>query len=89
MPEENRPKGTGAPEVYESNWDVVQLFLRLQTQWHFSPTGHRAGLVYSSIRPVCKVMGTPFTPEIFSDLQLMEITLINESLKHGNRRSQL
>ena len=47
--------------------------------------GQRTGLEYTSIKPVAKFMGLDITPELFNDLQFLEVMLINEYLKHGNR----
>jgi len=63
----------------------MQFFLRMQTQWRISPMGQRTGLEYTSLKPVAKFMGLKITSELFSDLQFLEVTLINEYLKHGNR----
>jgi hypothetical protein len=82
VPEEARP-----PEVERvfyvepENWDVVRLYMAMQTQWALSPTGHRIGLNYSSIQPTARFIGVKVTPQVFNDLQLMEITHINESYK--------
>lgn len=51
--------------------------------------GQRVGLEYPSIQPVAQLLGMTLTPELFADLQLMEICTINECVKNGNRRSQL
>lgn len=59
--------------------------MRLQTQWRISPMGHRIGLEYQSIPLVCEALGVEYTGELFADIQVMEITAINESSKHGNR----
>lgn len=80
-PDEMRPKKPDSLEIYPENWEVVQLFLRLQTQWRISPTGHRIGLEYQSIPPVCQAYGIEYTGELMCDLQLMELTVINESAK--------
>lgn len=58
--------------------------MRLQTQWRISPTGHRIGLDYRAVPVVCRALGVKFA-EVFSDLQVMEVAAINESLKNGNR----
>lgn len=63
--------------VYPENWESLQLYLALQTQWFISPTGHRTGINYVSIHPVCRLMGIKMTRELFADLQLMELTQIN------------
>jgi Phage related hypothetical protein (DUF1799) len=76
-PADYLPEAPADFEVWPENWDVLQLFLRLQTQWHTGPSGHRTGLLYSSIPVVSRVLGIKTTPDLFDDLQLMELTLIN------------
>lgn len=63
--------------ICRENWDVLTLFVRLQTQWRYSPSGTRTGLEYSSIRMVCNTLKIAFTADLFSDLQYMELTMIN------------
>lgn len=72
-------------EIDPDNWDTVQLFLRLQTQWRISPMGYRLGLEYTSVPIVCRAFSLKFTKQLFSDLQLMEFCYISEAMKHGNR----
>jgi len=67
------------------NWQAVCLFLALQTQWTFTPSGSRAGLNYTSVRIVAGLRGVKLTPDLFNDVQLLEITLINTEREHGNR----
>lgn len=31
-------------QMWPENWPALQAWLRLQTQWHLSPTGHLQGL---------------------------------------------
>lgn len=71
--------------VMPENWDSLNVFIAMQTQWRISPTGSRTGLEYSSIRPVCYAKKIRLTPEIFADVQIMEITLINRESKNVNR----
>lgn len=88
-PDDYRPNKNPDYEIYPENWDAVQLFVRLQTQWKISPMGQRVGLEYTSIRIVARFLGIKPTPELFADIQLMEICTINECARNGNRRSQL
>lgn len=83
-PDDYRQESPEEFEIYPENWDTAQLFLRMQTQWRISPTGHRAGLDYTSLRLVAKICAIDISQELFAGMQLMEMTLINESLRHGN-----
>ena len=60
-------------EVWPENMQVVELFLRCQTQWRTSVAGI-TGLDYSGVAIVINMYG--YKPEIFEDLQIMEIAAI-------------
>lgn len=86
IPDESRPAKPESFGVLPENWDAVCLFLGLQTQWTISPSGTRVGLNYTSVRIVSNLRGVKLTPELFADLQLMELTMINTEREHGNRQ---
>lgn len=74
-----------APEDYEQyfdvhpeNWDRVQLFRELSTQWRHGMSGP-TGLDYASITSVFRIKGIPRKewPVMFDDLREME----DEALK--------
>lgn len=59
-------------EVWEENWPVLELFLKLQTQWRVGMNG-LIGMDYCAVAWVLKLM----TPEdqhlsLLEDLQIME-----------------
>jgi hypothetical protein len=83
-PKDDQPD-TGPFEIDPENWDTVQLFVKLQTQWRLAPTGHRTGLDYTAIGPTAQYMGLTVTPDVFDGLQFMEIVTINEIFRHANR----
>lgn len=85
IPDESRPEKPSAYGVLPENWDAVNLFLALQTQWNITPSGTRSGLNYTSVRIVSNLRGMKLTPELFSDIQLLELTLINTEREHVNR----
>jgi hypothetical protein len=63
-------------EVWPENWPIVQTFLALSTQWHW--TGgmepRRSGLFYPSLNHVYEGLeiSRKKRPEIFRGLQAME-----------------
>jgi hypothetical protein len=62
-------------EVWKENWDVVELFLRVQTQWRTSLGG---------VTAVCAVINMCSYPEprsILEDLQIMEVAAMAEMNK--------
>jgi hypothetical protein len=73
--EESAPEDFG---VYRSNWAAINLFIRIQTQWVSGATGKRTGLNYTGVRFVAKWGGIKFTPELFAQIQLMELTTIKD-----------
>ena len=86
IPDEMRPEKRTGYGVLPENWDCVTLFQALQTQWRFKPCGEKSGLNYTSIRIVSGFRRIKLTPELFADLQLMELTLINTEREHVNRK---
>lgn len=86
IPDELRPEKPTEYGVLPENWDAVCLFLALQTQWNITPSGARSGLNYTSVRIVSNLRGMKLTPELFSDLQLMELTVINTERENVNRK---
>lgn len=59
-------------EVWEDNWDIVIMFLRLQTQWNVSMAG-LTGLNYSSVEYLGRLYPAKDPVALFEGLQVMEI----------------
>jgi len=64
-------------EVWPENWEPLEIFMRLQTQWRVSPTGTLLGLEYAGVRAALCMMGATVTPELFDDLQTMETSALS------------
>lgn len=62
-------------EVFEENWPVVALFMRLQTQWVAS-MGGVIGLNYQSVEFLFRIEGTENQRETLADLQIMEMAAL-------------
>ena len=62
-------------EVFEENWPTVQLFMRLQTQWHIG-MGGATGLNYQSVLALFTIEGIENQREMLADLQTMEIAAL-------------
>jgi hypothetical protein len=86
IPDEMRPEKPTAYGVLPENWDAVNLFMGLQTQWRYKPDGLRSGLIYTSVRLVAWRCAIKVTPDLIADIQLMELTVINTEREHGNRK---
>lgn len=68
-------------EVWAENWDTVQLFLLVQTQWRTGSMGGVIGLDYTAIASAVRFAEVDVTPEIFDGLRIMEsaaVTALNE-----------
>jgi hypothetical protein len=59
-------------EVWEDNWDIVMMFLRMQTQWNVSMAG-LTGLNYSSVEYLGRLYPVKDPVALFEGLQVMEI----------------
>jgi len=64
-------------QVWESNWDIVQMFLRLQTQWRTS-TGGLTGLHYTVAEWLCKLYSVEQPRELLEGLQVMEAAAMSK-----------
>jgi len=62
--------------VWEENWEVINWFLRIQTQWRVGGLGTLTGLCYSDVLSVGRLLEIPNLSEVFEDLQLLEITVM-------------
>lgn len=71
-------------EVDQENWDAVVLFMRSQTQWVVSAMGQRTGLNYAGIETVARLYRMDLTPDLFDQVQLLELTVINELSKRAS-----
>lgn len=74
-------------EVFEENWETVQFFLRLSTQWIVSD-GAFIGLNYNSLDLVLKLFKVKNRAEIFDRIQIMEFSaleLLNKRSTNGGR----
>ena len=58
--------------VYPDNLPVIQLFMRVQTQWNISPMGQRMGLNYPGVAAAAAMSCMDINETIFDGLQIME-----------------
>jgi len=61
--------------VWEENWDVVMMFLRMQTQWNVSMAG-LTGLNYSSLDYLSRLYSVKDPVSLFEGMQVMEVTAL-------------
>ena len=68
-------------EVFEENWPVVEMFLRLQTQWRTTMNG-LLGLDYGAVAWLLRLYEVEDPRALLEDLQVMEaaaLLIINRS----------
>ncbi len=59
-------------EVLPENWEILDLFLRLQTQWKAGAMGGALGLDYSGVEAMFRILGVRNKAEKFAMIQDME-----------------
>ena len=70
-------------EVYEENWEIVMMFLRLQTQWNVSMSG-AIGLKYEVLEWFCRLYLIDDARSMLEGIQTMEraaLPIINKQDK--------
>ena len=63
-------------EVWQENWEAVQMFIRLSTQWHVSMAG-LTGLNYSSLEYICRLYEVKDCVSLFEGIQIMEMAALS------------
>jgi hypothetical protein len=58
-------------QVWPENWDTVEMFLRLQTQWRIG-MGGPIGLDYSAVEWLLRLYEVKDQRALLEDLQIME-----------------
>ena len=75
LPEEEIP--SGECEVWDENWDIVMMFLRMQTQWNTTMGGY-SGLKYEVLRWLCDLYSVEDPKAMLEGIQVMEATALQE-----------
>ena len=58
-------------EVWEENWEIVMMFIRMQTQWNVGMSG-ATGLHYPSLEYLCRLYSVKDPVDVFESVQVME-----------------
>jgi hypothetical protein len=85
LPEPKKEESTDF-EVWEENWETVQMFLRAQTQWNVSMDG-LVGLKYEVLLGsggLFDLYNVENRTDVLERLQLMEATALTELRKRSN-----
>ena len=80
MPKKEKPKDF---IVWEENWEIVMMFLRLQTQWNVSMSGV-IGLKYEVLEWFCRLYLVDDARAMLEGIQTMEriaLKVLNEKDK--------
>ena len=62
-------------EVWEENWEIALMFIRMSTQWHTSMAG-LTGLNYPSLEWLCKLYAVKDPVAVFEGVQVMEMAAL-------------
>ena len=75
LPEEEHREE--ACEVWEENWDIVMMFMRLQTQWN-NVMGAYTGLKYEVLPWLCNLYSVEDPKAMLEGIQVMEAAALQE-----------
>lgn len=62
-------------EIWEENWETVEMFMRMQTQWIVGTSG-AVGLSYPSLEWLCKLYAVTDPVALFEGIRIMEATAL-------------
>ena len=63
-------------EVWEENWEAVDAFLRVQTQWKIGSMGGYMGLDYAGVESALRMLNSSNVTELFVKIQIMEFAAL-------------
>jgi hypothetical protein len=69
-------------EVWDDNWQSVEMFLRLQTQWRVGMSG-LIGLDYGAAEWLFRLYAVTEPASLLEDLQVMEAAVLAAIAKRG------
>ncbi len=69
-------------EVWPENWDAVQMWCRVQTQWRVGMSGP-IGLDYVALEWLLRLYGVTDQRALLEDLQVMEGAALTAMNKEG------
>jgi len=67
------------------NWDVICLFIRVQTQWRVGMSGP-VGLDYPAVFEVFRLFEVDNQIEVFQGLQVLEAKILNLIATEANKK---
>lgn len=75
-------------EIWPENWETVEMFMELQTQWIYAGMGVPIGIPVPAMKALFDIRGIPRAKrhEALRDLQVMEyaaLKVLGERTKEG------
>jgi len=64
-------------EVWEENWQSVEIFLKMQTQWNVTMGGY-VGLKYEVLQWLSQLYDVEDKRHLLEDIQVMEAAALSE-----------
>lgn len=77
---------TSTFEVFQENWDAVEMFLRMSTQWNVSGMGGMTGLNYPALDILFKLYKVRDRKGMFEQVQIIEagaLAYLNDQREKG------
>jgi hypothetical protein len=68
---------SGHFEVWEENWQSVEIFLKMQTQWNVTMGGY-VGLKYEVLQWLGQLYDVEDKRHLLEDIQVMEAAALSE-----------
>lgn len=69
--------------MWADNWETVQIFLRLSTQWRYGGMGGAIGLDYPSMESVMRMLRVKDRGAMLDQLRVMERAAMGVMNKGG------
>lgn len=77
IPEQPHDESENVCEVWDENWDILMMFLKLQTQWNTTMAGY-SGLNYQSLEWFCRVYNIEDVSAMVDGIRIMEAAALKQ-----------
>ena len=64
--------------MFPVNWEALNLFLALDSQWRFTAAGRPAGIDFTSLQAAMSMLGIVDQPTMFRRIKRMEEAALTE-----------
>jgi hypothetical protein len=79
-------------EIWPENWEAVEVFVAMATQWRHSSLGGVVGLDYVALNTVMGILAVRDVKDVFYCVRIMEseaLTVINRQVEKANGRKKV